>query len=327
MIVTKTPLRVSFVGGGSDLPVFYRRYGGAVLSTSINKFVYITVNPKFDQRIRISYSRTEEPASVAKIKHPLVREALKLVGIKGGIEIASIADIPAKGSGLGSSSAYTVGLLQALYAYCSQSASPERLAREACTIEIEKCGEPIGRQDQYAAAFGGLNFMQFHSDDSVRVDRLICRKATLETLQSSILMFYTGITRSAASVLEHQRRAVATQRSKQRTLQRMVELAHQLRADLQNNHLDSFGEILHENWKLKQSLAPGISNQRLENWYERARRAGATGGKLLGAGSGGFMLFYAPVERHDAISTALKDLREVPMRFEPEGSKIIFVHD
>jgi len=172
-----------------------------------------------------------------------------------------------------------------------------------------------------------LNFMQFHSDDSVRVDRLICRKATLETLQSSILMFYTGITRSAASVLEHQRRAVATQRSKQRTLQRMVELAHQLRADLQNNNLDSFGEILHENWKLKQSLAPGISNQRLENWYERARRAGATGGKLLGAGSGGFMLFYAPVERHDAISTALKDLREVPMRFEPEGSKIIFVHD
>jgi D-glycero-alpha-D-manno-heptose-7-phosphate kinase len=327
MIVTKTPLRVSFVGGGSDLPVFYRRYGGAVLSTAINKFVYLTVNAKFDQRIRISYSRTEEPASVAKIKHPLVREALKMVGIEGGIEIASIADIPAKGSGLGSSSSYTVGLLLALHTYKGEFASPERLAAEACEIEIERCGDPIGRQDQYAAAFGGLNFIQFHPDDSVRVEPVVCRRETLETLQSRVMMFYTGLTRSAGTVLEHQGRAVAKAKSKQRALQRMVALAHQLRLELQKNNVEAFGEILHENWELKRSLSAGISTRLIDEWYKRARRAGATGGKLLGAGSGGFMLFYAPRDRHEAIAGALKGLRQIPIRFEPQGSKIIFVHD
>ena len=327
MIVTKTPLRMSFVGGGSDLPVFYRKYGGAVVSTAINKFVYITVNQKFDNRIRISYSRTEEPASVEKIRHPLVREALKLTGINGAIEIASMADIPAKGSGLGSSSSYTVGLLLALYAYTGRFAAAEKLASQACDIEIEKCGDPIGKQDQYAAAFGGFNFIQFYPDDSVSVEPIICKRDTLQTVQENTLMFYTGLTRSASAVLQHQQDAVAGKKSKQQVLQKMVKLAHELRRALQQNQADAFGTMLHENWELKRSLTAHISNERIDQWYARARKAGAGGGKLLGAGSGGFMIFYAPRERHATIRAALKELRPIPFAFEAQGAKIIFVHD
>jgi len=327
MIVTKTPLRMSFVGGGSDLPVFYRRFGGAVVSTAINKFVYLTINQKFDHKIRLCYSRVEEPASVAKIKHPLVREALQMVGITGGIEIISNADIPAKGTGLGSSSSYTVGLLQALHAYKGQFASAERLARECCEIEIERCGEPIGKQDQYAAAFGGFNFIQFHPDDSVSVDPIICKRETLRKLQEGTLVFYTGITRSASGILKHQQQAVASEKAKQKALQRMVKLAHDMRDELQRNNPDAFGEMLHENWLLKRSLTSQVSTTQIDDWYQRARKAGASGGKLLGAGSGGFLMFYAPPEKHEVITRALKDLRPTPFGFEPQGSKIIFVHD
>jgi len=327
MIVTKTPLRMSFVGGGSDLPVFYRRFGGAVVSTAINKFVYLTINQKFDHKIRLCYSRVEEPASVAKIKHPLVREALQMVGITGGIEIMSNADIPAKGTGLGSSSSYTVGLLQALHAYKGQFASAERLARECCEIEIERCGEPIGKQDQYAAAFGGFNFIQFHPDDSVSVDPIICKRETLRKLQEGTLVFYTGITRSASGILKHQQQAVASEKAKQKALQRMVKLAHDMRDELQRNNPDAFGEMLHENWRLKRSLTAQVSTTQIDDWYQRARKAGASGGKLLGAGSGGFLMFYAPPEKHEVITRALKDLRPTPFGFEPQGSKIIFVHD
>jgi D-glycero-alpha-D-manno-heptose-7-phosphate kinase len=317
---------MSFVGGGSDLPAFYRRYGGAVVSTAINQFVYITVNKKFDDQIRVSYSRTEEVRSVDKIRHPLVREALKLVGISGGIEITSIADIPARGTGLGSSSAFTVGLLHALYAYTGRYASAEQLARQACEIEIERCGEPIGRQDQYAAAYGGLNFLQFHPDDTVSVEPIICRPETLQMVQNNLLIFYTGITRRAGGILRQQQHAVATQKAKQRVLRRMVELAYQLRAELQRNNADAFGELIHENWLLKKSLAEGISNPRIDAWYEKARRAGALGGKLLGAGWGGFLLFYARPDRHEAVTQALRELRRMHFRFEPRGSQIIFVH-
>lgn len=327
MIVTKTPLRMSFVGGGSDLPVFYRRFGGAVVSTAIDKFVYLTINRKFDNKIRLCYSRVEEPASVGKIKHPLVREALQMVGITGGIEIMSTADIPAKGTGLGSSSSYTIGLLHALHAYQGQYASAERLARECCEIEIERCGEPIGKQDQYAAAFGGFNFIQFHPDDSVSVDPIVCERETLRRLQAGTLVFYTGITRSASGILKHQQQAVASEKSKQKAMQRMVKLAHTMRDELQRNHADAFGEMLHENWELKRSLTPQVSTGQIDTWYQRARKAGAIGGKLLGAGSGGFLMFYAPPDRHEAITRALKDLRPTPFGFEPQGSKIIFVHD
>ena len=326
MIISRTPLRMSFVGGGSDLPAFYRRFGGAVVSTAIDKYVYITVNPKFDHHIRISYSRTEEVDRVARIKHPLVRESLKRLGIDGGIEISSIADIPSRGSGLGSSSSFTVGLLHALHAYAERYASAEQLAREACEIEIDRCGEPIGKQDQYAAAFGGLNFIQFHPDDSVSVEPILCRRATLWRLQENIVVFYTGITRSASRILKVQQSAVGTERKKQKMLKRMVQLANELKAELQNNNLDAFGEFLRANWDLKKQIAGGITNQHIDRCYAAARQAGAMGGKLLGAGAGGFMMFYAPVERHEAIGQALPGLRRVPVRFEPQGSKIIFVH-
>jgi D-glycero-alpha-D-manno-heptose-7-phosphate kinase len=326
MIISRTPLRMSFVGGGSDLPAFYRRFGGAVVSTAIDKYVYITVNPKFDHHIRISYSRTEEVDRVARIKHPLVRESLKRLGIDGGIEISSIADIPSRGSGLGSSSSFTVGLLHALHAYAERYASAEQLAREACEIEIDRCGEPIGKQDQYAAAFGGLNFIQFHPDDSVSVEPILCRRATLLRLQENIVVFYTGITRSASRILKVQQSAVGTERKKQKMLKRMVQLANELKAELQNNNLDAFGEFLRANWDLKKQIAGGITNQHIDRCYAAARQAGAMGGKLLGAGAGGFMMFYAPVERHEAIGQALPGLRRVPVRFEPQGSKIIFVH-
>lgn len=327
MIISKTPLRMSFVGGGSDLPVFYRRFGGAVVSTAIDKFVYVSVNKKFDDRIRVSYSKTEEVASVEKIKHPLVREALKLLNIPGGIEITSIADIPARGSGLGSSSSFTVGVLHALHAFANRYASAEQLARESCEIEIERCGEPIGKQDQFAAAFGGFNFIEFYPDDSVSVEPIICQRETMQELQENTLVFYTGITRSASALLKTQQHVVASEKAKQKVLCRMVEFARELKAELQKNNVAAFGEIIHENWLLKRSLTPNVSTSAIDTWYERARKAGAIGGKLLGAGSGGFLMFYAPQGRHEAITRALKDLRPIHFTFEPQGSKIIFVHD
>ena len=317
---------MSFVGGGSDLAVFYRKFGGAVVSTAINQFVYITLNKKFDEKIRVSYSKTEEARTVDRVKHPLVRESMKLLNVDGGVEITSVADIPGKGSGLGSSSSFTVGLLHALHAYAERYASAEQLAQEACEIEIGRCGEPIGKQDQYAAAFGGLNFIEFHSDDSVSVEPILCKKETLRQLQEHTVVFYTGITRSASAILQHQQSAVASERKKQKVLRRMVELAHDLRRELQSNRVASFGEIIHEGWVLKKSLTGGISTNLIDDWYAKARKAGAVGGKLLGAGAGGFLMFHAPPEKHEAIARSLSKLRRMDFRFEPQGSRIIFVH-
>jgi D-glycero-alpha-D-manno-heptose-7-phosphate kinase len=326
MIISKTPLRMSFVGGGSDLPVFYRKYGGAVVSTAINKFVYVTVNQKFDDRIRLSYSKTEDAKSAEKIKHPLVREALQMLGIRGGVEITSIADIPAKGTGLGSSSSFTVGLLNALHAFANRYAPAEKLAEESCTIEIERCGEPIGKQDQYAAAFGGFNLIEFNADDSVSVEPIICKRETIEQLQENLLVFYTGITRSASALLKTQSASVASSKAKQNAMKRMVALAYLLKAELQKNNLAAFGEIIHENWELKRSLTSGVSTTAIDDWYARARKAGALGGKLLGAGSGGFLMFYAPRVRHNAIVRELDELQKVNFGFGSQGSKIILVH-
>lgn len=326
MIISSTPLRMSFVGGGSDLPIFYRQFGGAVVSTAINQYVYVTVNPKFDDQIRLSYSRTEEVDKPNQIEHPLVREVLKKLRIRGGVEITSIADIPSKGTGLGSSSAFTVGLLHALYAYLSRYVSANRLAEESCEIEIERCGSPIGKQDQYASAFGGLNFIRFNPDDSVGIEPIICRKETLTHLQDNLLTFYTGVCRSASEVLQAQQTALKEKKSKQLTLKTMVKLAHDLKTELQNNHLNSFGKILDENWKLKRSLTSHISTLQIDQWYQQAKKAGAIGGKLLGAGNGGFLTFYAPKEKHLAIQKKL-NLRLVPFRFATQGSRIIFIHN
>jgi D-glycero-alpha-D-manno-heptose-7-phosphate kinase len=323
MIVSKTPLRMSYVGGGSDLPAFYREETGAVLSTSIDKYMYIALNRKFDGRIRISYSRTEEVELASQVEHPLVREALALTGIQGGIEIASLADIPSKGSGLGSSSAYTVGLLNALYAYKNQFVSKESLARQACDIEIIRCGEPIGKQDQYAAAYGGLNLIRFNPDESVSVDLVICKPAILHTLEDSTLVFFTGRTRSASAVLAEQSKALL-QSNRKGLMRRMVQLAFDLKAELESGTLDNFGSILDENWRLKSQLASGITDPQIDNWYSTGIKHGAMGGKLLGAGNGGFMMFYAPPELHPAITLALSALEPVKFRFDQNGAQIVF---
>jgi len=318
---------MSFVGGGSDLPSYYKYHGGgAVVSTAINKYIYITVNNKFDDSIRVSYSKTEEVSAVADIQHKIVRETMFYLGIKGGVEVTSIADIPSRGTGLGSSSAFTVGLLNALHAHRSHFVAADTLAQEACYIEIDVCGEPIGKQDQYASAFGGLNFIQFNEDDTVFTNPIICQQETLQRLQENIIVFYTGITRNASSILKAQGENLKADPQKCGAMRRMVQLAFDMRAALQQNNLDGFGDALHENWLLKKSMADNVSSDEIENWYERARKAGALGGKLLGAGTGGFLMFYAPSERHEAIVLALENLRKVEFGCEPEGSKIIFVH-
>jgi D-glycero-alpha-D-manno-heptose-7-phosphate kinase len=323
MIVSKTPLRMSFVGGGSDLPAFYREEVGAVLSTSIDKYMYICVNKKFDGRIRISYSRTEDVEKREMVEHPLVREALELVGIDSAIEIASMADIPSKGAGLGSSSTYTVGLLNALYAYLNQFASKEKLASQACEIEIDRCGEPIGKQDQYAAAYGGLNLIRFHPDDSVSVDPVICKPSLLQEMEDSTLVFFTGRTRSASAVLANQ--SVAMRTADRRVLmRRMVQLAFEMKEHLESGTLEHFGDLLDENWRLKSQLTSGITDPQIDAWYASGMAHGALGGKLLGAGNGGFMMFYAPKERHPQIKAALSELEPVKFRFDRAGAQIVF---
>jgi len=324
MIISRTPLRVSFVGGGSDLPSFYREYGGAVVSTAIDKYIYITLNRKFDSAIRVAYSRNEEVSSVHEIEHPLVKAAMGFVGLSGGIEITTIADVPSHGTGLGSSSAFTVGLLHVLNAYLGKYVSADSLGSDSCRIEIDICGEPIGKQDQYASAFGGLNYIVFHPNESVVVSPIICKKETIQEIERSCLLLYTGIRRSASAILSSQSVEIKTDRQKQRTLQRMVYLAAMLRDEINRNNVDAFGEILHENWELKKSLTEGITTQVIDEWYEAARNAGAVGGKVLGAGTGGFLLLFAPPEKHEGLKKALPDLRPIDMAFEATGSQIIF---
>jgi D-glycero-alpha-D-manno-heptose-7-phosphate kinase len=323
MIISRTPLRMSFVGGGSDLPNFYRRHGGAVLSTAIDKYIYVSVNRHFNGGIRVAYSRTEEVEQLEEVEHPLVRTTMELLGLQGGVEITTTADIPSRGTGLGSSSTFTVGLVQVLSAYLGRHVSAAELGRMSCEIEIDRCGEPIGKQDQYAAAYGGLNLIEFNPDDSVNVMPLILPKQSLKTLEERILVFYTGITRSASGILAEQSASVADDATKQAMLKRMVALTYQLRDELHQGRLDSMGGILDENWSLKKGLAAGISNGAIDDWYIAAKSAGALGGKLLGAGAGGFLMFYAPVERHEAIAREIK-LHRVPLSFEPLGSRILF---
>ena len=327
MIISRTPLRVSFFGGGSDLPSYYRRHGGAVLSAAIDKSVYVTVSRKFDDAVRVSYSRTEEVAHASKVEHPLVREALTLLGIEGGVEITSVADIPASGTGLGSSSSFTVGLLNALHAFRGKLVSATTLARESCHIEIDRCGEPIGKQDQYAAAHGGLNFLRFHPDESVEVRKAVCAPGTLDALQSHLLFFYTGVTRSASALLRNQSSNVAQAGAKSDGTGELVKLAEIAFEHLCAGNISEFGALLDEAWQIKRSLAEGISNAQIDDAYAAARKAGALGGKVLGAGGGGFLMFFAPPENHAAIRKALAPLRETPFAFAPEGSSIIFVHE
>lgn len=323
MIVSRTPLRMSFVGGGSDLPSYYRRHGGAVLSTSIDQYIYVNVNRKFDDGIRIAYSKTEEVSSVADVEHRLVRATMDMLSISGGIEITTIADIPARGTGLGSSSSFTVGLIHALRTYLGLPADAAELGRASCEVEIERCGEPIGKQDQFAAAFGGLNLIVFNPDDTVDVEPVVLPQAMQDALRSRIVCFYTGVVRSASSILKHQNEQVENCQNKQRALSRMVDLAFTLKDELVSGNIDSLGPILHENWELKKSLSDKVSNSELDAFYVAARQAGAQGGKLLGAGAGGFLMFDAAPEHHNAIEQAL-GLRRVDFKLGNAGSEIIF---
>lgn len=325
MIISRTPLRISFVGGGSDISSFYHHTPGAVVSTAINKYVYIAVNRQFDGRIIVNYSKTEIVTKISDIENNLVREALRLTCVKGGIHITSIADVPTEGTGMGSSSSYVVGLLNALYAYQGKHVNAEKLARQACQIEIDILKKPIGKQDQYIAAYGGFQYIQFNSNESVYVDPIVCKIETKKILEKKLLLFYTGITRSADPILAKQTTNMASQKDKREIMSKMVLLAKKMQNALNKNNLDVFGKMLHENWILKKQMAEGVSNPRIDKWYETALKNGAIGGKLLGAGGGGFFLFYAPEEKHRKIVSALPDLSCQEFSFESQGSKIIFV--
>ncbi len=326
MIITRTPFRVSFAGGGSDLPSFYRRHEGCVLSMTINKYMYVSIHPTFNRdETVIKYSKTEIVHDVRKIQHPIARQLLLDYGIDG-VEIVSTADVPA-GTGLSTSSAYTVGLIHALNAFRGKLCSQERIAREACELEIEKLGEPIGKQDQYGTAVGGLKFIRFKSDDSVEVDPLAVSRQTLEELEGNLLLFYTGLTHSAGEILQEQNQNVAGEEQKFQNLVKMTELAYELRDAVVAGNLDDFGRILNENWLLKRQLASQISNDRIGKYYDLAMENGALGGKLLGAGGGGFLLFYCPREKQKRLKSALSDLWELPFAMENSGTKIIYVGD
>jgi len=321
MILTKTPFRISFAGGGSDLPEFYRRRPGLVVSTTIDKSMYIAIHPYFHEKIRIKYSRTEDVAAIAEIEHPLVRECLRMFEIERGMEIASFADVPA-GTGMGSSSAFTVGLLHALYAYQKQSPAPQTLATAACEIELDRVGEPIGKQDQYAAAYGGLNRIQFYSGGTVEVQPLGCATETIALLEQRLMLFYIGHERPAKTILAEQSRNMSDPKKFQQVV-RMTALAEELSAALEKGDLGSFGAILDQGWQLKMGLASGIANPVVDLAYQRAREAGAEGGKLLGAGGGGFLLLSCPASRQQQVRAALAGLPEMRFAFSREGSRIL----
>lgn len=323
MVISKTPYRISFCGGGSDLPSYYKNFDfGAVISTSINKYMYVTVGKRFDNSIRLSYSKTEIADNFEDIQHELIREAMRVTGVTQALEIHTIGDIPG-GTGLGSSSVLTVGVLNALYAYKGEYVSAQKLAEQACKIEIDILKEPIGKQDQYAAAYGGLRYIQFNSDDKVFSDPVICDTSTKSRLEDNLIMFYLQQTRSASAILEKQNEKSA---EKADSITEMKKLAMKLTDALRKNQLNSFGQLMHTNWELKKQLADGISNPEIDEIYKKGRNAGAIGGKVLGAGGGGFFLFYVEKEKRENLKNTLKHLREIPFAIEPEGSKIIYVN-
>ena len=325
MIITRTPFRVSFCGGGSDMADFYREHEGCVISTSINKYMYLMIHPYFDKkRTSLKYSQTELVDDTKDIKHRIFKYVLNEKKIHG-VEITSTADVPS-GTGLGSSSSFTVGLINALSCYQDKYISKGRLAQEACRVEIEGIGSPIGKQDQYAAAFGGLNFIAFHKDDTVSVDPVIASRDTILELQDNLVMFYTGITHDANAILSEQKKNVASREDKIQNLIRMCELSRYMKESLEMGELSCFGEILNEGWQRKRELASGVTSPRIDGLYETAIKNGALGGKLLGAGGGGFLLFYCPKENQVKLKEAL-GLEPFDFKFEHDGSSVIYVGD
>jgi len=320
MLITQTPLRISLAGGGTDLAAYYTESPGAVVSTAIDKFVYVILNQRFDEKIYISYSKKEIVDSVDEIQHELVREAMRIAGVTKGVEIAIMADIPSEGSGLGSSSSLTVGLLNAFYAYRGVQVTAEQLADEACRIEIDICGKPIGKQDQYIAAYGGLRFFEFNADGSVTTEELPIGRERLE-LGSRLMLFYTNITRQANVILKDQTAKTA---SKKDFLDQIRALADRAREAIRAAEYDEIGAVLKENWKLKRELADGITTPAIEEMVSKAMAGGALGCKISGAGGGGFLLTCSARDKKGALRKAMGDYREMPFFLERTGSKIIF---
>lgn len=324
LIVTRTPLRISFVGGGTDLPAFYEHEYGAVLSMTIKRYVYVTVkrhSELFFEPIRVNYSKSEQVNRIDELKNNIARECLRFLDIEPPIYISTVGDVPAS-TGLGGSSAFAVGLLNALHAYRGERVPAGQLAEEACQIEIDVLGEPIGKQDQYAAAFGGLNLFCFKPDGGVTVQHQRVPNGPVAQLFDSMLLFWTGHQRDASAVLSDQKENTA---AKLAQLRRMRDQAQELHAALGRGDLDlaAFGRILDEGWRLKRGLARGITNRQIDCWYEAAMAAGAAGGKLCGAGGAGFLLFIVPPERQDAVREALSDLTEMPAQHESHGSQLM----
>jgi D-glycero-alpha-D-manno-heptose-7-phosphate kinase len=324
MIITKTPFRVSFCGGGSDMAAFYKHYGGCVLSTSINRYMYLTIHPYFDERkTALRYSSIEIVDDIRDIKHSIYRQVLNDMNVSG-VEISSTADVPS-GTGLGSSSAFTVGLIHTIHCYQSKYLSNEEIAAEACRVEIEKLGNPIGKQDQYAAACGGLNFIEFNRDDTVTVSPIIMNKETKEALQDNLVMFYTGITHDANIILAEQKKNISEE-DKAGNLLKMCALARDMKKSLEADELSDFGKILNEGWVRKRELASGVTSPKIDELYECAITHGASGGKLLGAGGGGFLLFYCEKYKQKKLEEAL-GLRRFPFKFEHDGTSVVHIGD
>ena len=321
LVVSRTPLRISFFGGGTDLPGYYRRHGGRVLSFAIDRYVYVAVKPGWDEGVTLwCGGGLERARTVDEVSHGIVREALRVIGQTGGLEVVSLSDIPSSGSGLGSSSAFTVGLLNALYAYRGETRPASELAEFACHIEINLLGEPIGKQDQYASAVGGCQEYLFHPDDTVTIEPVDVPSECAEALGRHALTFYTGRTRRAADVLVDQRARIHATENHLHTLKEIVTDGRRCLAE---SDIASLGELLHSSWETKKKLSDRIHDDEINSTYEAARRAGAYGGKLLGAGGGGFLLFLCPPERHEALRAALSGLREMPFRLGAPGTTIL----
>ena len=320
MIVTQTPLRIGLLGGGTDLPSYYRENGGRVLNCALDKYVYVIVKQRFDDDIYVNYSKKEIVSRIEDLEHELVREAMRMTGVTTGVEITTLADIPSTGSGLGSSSAVTVGLLHALFAYQGRQVSAEELAERACMIEIERCGKPIGKQDQYIAALGGIRDIRFGPGDRVVADEVRLSAPDHRALQQQIMLFYTGITRSANPILAEQNANVEVIRSQLDLLRDLAGLAvGRLRA----GEIDALGAAVREGWEAKRKLASGVSNDQIDQAVAGALEAGATGVKLTGAGGGGFLLAICPLERQRAVRQSLADMRELPVKLDRLGSRVV----
>lgn len=320
MIVVQTPLRISFLGGGTDFEDFYLSRGGAVLSTAIDKCVFVIVKERFDDMIYVNYSKKEIVDRVDKLEHELVREAMRVTGVAKGLEITTLADIPAEGTGLGSSSSVTVGLLHSLYAYRGEIVSAKTLAEQACHIEVDVLRKPIGKQDQYIASYGNMRFITF-SNSGIKVEKIELSPEDKRRLNDALLLFYTGVTRKSSEILLEQKTNINQHIE---VLSEMRKLAFEARNAILEGAFDEFGEILHRGWEFKKQLASKVTNSKINDIYETARRAGAIGGKVTGAGGGGFIVFYCPKGKQDDVVRALKGLKEMPFRFQQDGSKVIF---